>query len=261
MLQDSLPKFTRNSMAILSLPSSSENYLNSSTSSLCYLRPPDRKPSLRKSLSSGSLRAKMNSAIASLKTTSETTSQTNSPYISPPPSPIPPQFSSQSSASSPTSTSTFSSTSSTTSTSTTFSIPTTPTSTVPVVPITVIDNQQRMSMASSMSISNITKRMLLGRRNSTSSNHFSVSALSSVLYLSSLEKFRCMPGSSPGTNNNDNKKDDNDNFSSTWQKLRRNISTPNFQSRPRSRSSTLFNTNNNNNNQDNSSDKKLPPLP
>lgn len=265
MLQDSLPKFTRNSMAILSPPSSSENYLNSSTSSLCYLRPPDKQPSLRKSLSSGSLRAKMNSAIASLKTTSETTSQTTSPYISPPPSPIPPQFSSQSSASSPTSTSTFSSTSSTTSTSTTFSIPTTPTSTVPVVPITVINNQQRMSMASAMSISHITKRMLLGRRNSTSSNHFSVSALSSVLYLSSLEKFRCMPGSypcSPGTNNNnENKKDDSDNFSSTWQKLRRNISTPNFQSRPRSRSSTLFNTNNNNNNQDNSSDKKLPPLP
>lgn len=259
MLQDSLPKFTRNSMAILSPPSSSENYLNSSSSSLSYLRPPDKQPSLRKSLSSGSLRAKMNSAIASLKTTSESTSQTTSPYISPPPSPIPPQFSSQSSASSPTSTSTFSSTSSTSSTSTTFSIPITPTSTVP---ITVINNQQRISMASAMSISNITKRMLLGRRNSTSSNNFSVSALSSVLYLSSLEKFRCMPGSYPCSsvsNNNNDKKDDSDNFSSTWQKLRRNISTPNFQSRPRSRSSTLFKSNNNN--QDNNCNQKLPPLP
>jgi hypothetical protein len=265
MLQDSLPKFTRNSVAITSLPSSSsENYLNSSSSSLSYLRPPNNKQhSLRKSISSGSLRAKMNSAIASLKTTSESTSQSNSPYVSPPPSPTPPipsQFLSQSTASSPTSTSTFSSTSSTssTSTSTTFSIPTTPTSTTSA---TVINNQQRISMASAMSISNITKKMLLGRRNSISSNHFSVTTLSSVFYLSSLERFRCMPGSYPcssSTNNNDNKKDDNDNYSSAWQKLRRNISTPNFQSRPRSRSSTLFNVNND---QANNCDKKLPPLP
>ncbi|GES89549.1 RGS-domain-containing protein [Rhizophagus clarus] len=252
MLQDSLPKFTRNSMAITSLSSSSENYLNS-TSSFSYLRPPNRQPSLRKSISSGSLRAKMNSAISSLKTTSESTPHFNSPNISPPPSPSP-NPSSQSSASSPTSTSTFSSTSST---STTSSIPTTPTSTTS----TTLNNQQRISMASAMSISNITKKMLLGRRNSISSNHFSVSTLSSVFYLSSLEKFRCMPGSYPCssvTNNNDNKKDEDD-FSSTWQKLRRNISTPNFQSRPRSRSSTLFSVNNNN--QGNNCDKKLPPLP
>ncbi|RIA97646.1 RGS domain-containing protein, partial [Glomus cerebriforme] len=142
MLQDSLPKFTRNSMAI---PYSTD--LNSS-SSFNYLCPPNKQLTPRKSLSSGSLRSKMNHAISTLKNAVEPSSQnslnslnsSNSPSISPLPSPlpssIPPQSSSQSSASSPTST--FSTTSSVSTSSTLSSTPTTPTTSIRTPSVTNI---------------------------------------------------------------------------------------------------------------------------
>ncbi|CAI2173916.1 16755_t:CDS:2 [Funneliformis geosporum] len=296
MLQDSLPKFTRNSMAF----SSSEPLFPPSTpSSPTFLRPPSfvginhKQPplSLRKSISSGSLRTKM---MASLKTVTE------------PPHPFdichatvtPTSLTSPTSPTSPTSTSTSPTSPTSTSTTSTSTSPTSPTftstshtsftssaSTSPTSPIsptsplssksvssnsdiistsadssnrsstvstlstptTIVNVQQRVSMASVVSITNITKRMLSRRRrNSTSSNSskFSVTTLSSVFYLSSMEKFMGMPGTYPCTsvpNNNTATPNESDegvydlpsssNESdeiSTWQKLRKNISTPNL---------------------------------
>ena len=123
-----------------------------------------------------------------------------------------------------------------------------------------ISNKSSTASVNRISMAYITKRMLLGRRNSTSSttSQFSVSTLTSVFYLSSLDKFRNMPGSYPCKNNN--KDDDNEDLSS-WQKLRRNISTPNFRSTSKSRSSSLFNTHNQTHSQDYNPNKSLPPLP
>jgi hypothetical protein len=275
MLQDSLPKFKRNSMAIPPpLPLSDQQ---NSSLPLSFLRPPSfvgSQPSLRKSISSGSLRAKMNAAMASLKSVAESTSQnsndtychitpvtsnTSTSINSPPLSPIPLQSSSTSIISSVSSTAP-----STPTTPTLISNPNNSNNYRSDTILTSADKNStapanRISMASAVCIQNITKRMLMGRRNSTSStsSQFSVSALSSVFYLSSLDKFRNMPGSYPCKNNN---KDDTEDLNLTsWQRLRRNISTPNFQSRSmtKSRPSTLFNTHN----QTYNTNKTLPELP
>nr|CAG8501909.1 2189_t:CDS:1 [Entrophospora candida] len=105
------------------------------------------------------------------------------------------------------------------------------------------------------SISNITRRILSRRRNSTSSNSSRLSIFDSNS--SSNDKLSAMPGSYPLRSdencireNCELEKESTSTDLVIWQKLRRNVSTPNFQQRHLTQHNLLYII-----------DKNLPPIP
>ncbi|RHZ60420.1 hypothetical protein Glove_353g7 [Diversispora epigaea] len=326
MVQDSLPKFTRNSLICLPTSPTTYNLNTYNPKNSSYLRPPSfiGKPNLiRKSSSSGSLNLKLastfTSTLASLKTSFTEQNSDSSTTINDTPN----QFtliqtisSYQSTQNTPSSQITSSSQTTslyqtlcqtaslyqtlcqTTSSNQPTSLPSPPSSPNSSVSnssqLTLTQENQtdtesnRSSTAStgsfgstgsslsaptfnynqrlSSTITNITRRLLLGRRNSTSSTSSQTSTLNSP----TTETLMGMPGSYPcipTSNIQENYRKYNNEYDeyancpseqiTAWQKLRRNISTPNFQVRvtaARSRSSTIIHG-------IYIPDKNLPPIP
>ncbi|CAG8497953.1 16215_t:CDS:1 [Acaulospora colombiana] len=232
MAQDSLPKFTRNSMIPESYSTINLSLnLNHPTDSN-HLKPLSLVGKVtsgpRKSLSSGSLRSKLVSTLASLKTTTNDLTSVNQtiPSTPPPRSPKSPAHSvtstiitsenSEGNRSSMASTGSTNTTNSTISTSSTSSTLPTPTS----------DQGRRLSF------SGITRRVLSRRRNSISLILGQFSLVTLNLHNSNSDKAMVMPGSYPLEDQEDcGECEGSPDNAAMWQKLRRNISTPNFQSR------------------------------
>ncbi|CAG8530507.1 9259_t:CDS:2 [Acaulospora morrowiae] len=300
MVQDSLPKFTRNSMihesysySSLPSPTLSLNPCVNHQTEPNHLKPLSFVEKItsgpRKSLSSGSLKLKMTSTLASLKTAVADSSKTindldssnktlssiplslNSPTL-PSTNSLSQEIhmensvtaittsensecnrSSMASTGSTNSLGSFNSASSTTLTISSNSAGSV-NSTGSTLPTPTSIHSQRLSFT------NITRRILSRRRNSLSLvlGQFSLSALNS--HYSSNDRVMTMPGSYPQEDQEDRdgfeQCDESSDNATTWQKLRRNISTPNFQSQVTLRSRSGMNLH-----ETYIPQKSLPPIP